>query len=125
MLKKIKQAMQKPLIAHIENAQLVLERWAFIVSFNVIQYLSRVCTPPPSITDALSISKNRLNKLLNFLADLGARLLTWLVLVSVILIFLLLPLMLLVLLYAVERVLLLSQSGLTSLRTKLSQVLSR
>ena len=118
MLNKVKQGLQKPLIVHIENAQLGLEQWGFIVTYNVIAFLLKVCTPPPSITELLNISKNRPVKQVNFLGNYVGKHLIWLVAVSVILTFLLLLLMPLVELYAVERLLQLSLQGLTYLRTR-------
>ena len=118
MLNKVKQGLQRPLIAHIENAQWGLEQWGFIVTYNVIAFLLKVCTPPPSITELLNISKNRPVKQVRFLGSYAAKHLIWMVVVCVILTFLLLLLMPLVALYAVERLLQLSQQGLTYLRTR-------
>ena len=119
MFHLVKKALQKPLIAHIENVRSVLEQWVFIVTFNVMESLLRECTPPALTIERLKQSKKELKMLPEVWLETVGRLLTWLVVACVIPICLLLPLMLVVVLYAVEQVLVLSLQGLTYLRTKL------
>src|SRR6056300_1691996 len=119
MWNQIKQALQKPLIVHIENVRLVLERWVFIVTFNVMESLLKECTPPASTIERLRQSKKDLRWLPEVWLETVGRLLTWLVVAVAIPICLLLPLMLVLVLYAVEQVLVLSLLALTYLRTRL------
>ena len=114
----IKEVLQRPLIVHIENGQLVLERWAFTATYSAIIYLSKVCTPPHLIIDHSETLKKRLPKLLKILHQNAGKHLIWLVVTFGILIFLLLLLTPLVVLYAVQQALVLSLRGLTYLRTK-------
>ena len=119
MLEKIRKVLQKPLTVHIENVRSALERWVFIVTFNVMESLLKECTPPASTIERLRQSKKDLRWLPEVWLETVGRLLTWLVVAVVIPICLLLPLMLVAVLYAVEQVLLLSLQGLTYLRTRL------
>ena len=117
----IKKALQKPLTVHIENVRLALERWVFIVTFNVMESLLKECTPPALTIERLRQSKKELRWLPGVWLETVGRLLTWLVVACVIPICLLLPLMLVLVLYVVEQALVLSLRGLTYLRTRLSQ----
>ena len=118
LYEKVKKVLRKPLIVHIENVRLALEQWAFIVTYNVMESLLKECTPQASTIEHLNTSRHGLKKLVLAWVRVVGQHLIWLAVLGGIAICLLLPLTLVAVLYAVERLLLLSLRGLTYLRTR-------
>ena len=125
MEKKIKKGLSKPLIQHIENAQLALGQWAFALTYSAGEFALRVCTPQVSIIEHSPTSKKELVQLvIAWLKNVG-KLLIWLGVVGGIVISLLSLLMPAVVLYVVELVLVWSLKGPTYLLTKLLEVVTK
>ena len=122
MLKKKKKEWLKQLILRIERGRWVLERWAFMLYCKVKEYLSKAYELLVLTTWLSHESKRKLWSQLKDLPKNVAKLLIYMVVAVVTLIFWLLLLMPVVVLYVVALPLVLNHIVLTYIRTKLYQV---
>ena len=125
MLKTKKKDYLKLLIQLIGKGRWVLERWAFMLYSKAKDYLSKGYELLVSIMSPSHISKNSLLKRLKDWLMNVAKLLIYMVAISVTLISWLLLLMPVVLLYVVVLPLVLNHIVLTYIRTKLYPVLTK